>query len=853
MSRVISGPRLDLIALFILDLELAVAAVEFRVGRSEADVVLAAQLGGDLVEGLLQLVHLVAHVDHPASGGFGQFAHFGFAGVAAAEPAIKSAIGAQQHVDDGVRFLRRFNRVPDLQLAAFVLAVGQQNHCLAPHFFRQHVVGGQINGVVEHGAGLGRSGYRTAAGAGYWTGGVTGVDLYRIQRFLQTVNVAGEILQQTGIDVEVDDEGFIFVGQDLFQERATDFLLHVEDSQLTAAGVDQNSERERQVRLGGKIFHGLRLAVFRDIKVSFGKVRHECAVLVFDVKENLHDVDVHLQSFGGLLILVVGLLISGLLIRGRLGRRLLGRSEWGGQAKGSHGDYKYDSVVRNKKFRHSGTLSRFSVSGSLILRRWMYQMEWFGHLTGQKAFWRVRKADEEAMAPVKRNTRRQRTRGNMLLALAIVVALAIPALQAQSGSQPQSQPPASSQPAQDIPDAPSTVQPPAPKPVLPPAPPPGSGTGAEANPFPGDKPAPGNGKPGQDTQNQDKAAQPSTTPAATGKQRNQIDPKEGLYTIGISVNRVQVPVMVKDSSGRRVDGLLYTDFTVLENGKKQTLVYFTSDPFALSVAVVIDTGMADVALQKINETYSALAGAFSPYDEVALYTYSSTVSQVTDFTGRPERLTAALNDMKQYRGHANGPAVLGGPLGPEGPTINGLPAGGPPVPPVYTPPREAHVLNDAILRAAQDLSKRDRERRKVIFVISDGREMGSRASYRRRAAPAAGSRHSGQSCSSRQRRLAWLSAAAINSICPIRAAANNPCRNIVRATCGADLLAELSRNSIEDAYAEITSEARNQYTLGYNPQAITGNSAYRSIEVRVDRKGLKVAAKDGYFAIPTAH
>lgn len=441
----------------------------------------------------------------------------------------------------------------------------------------------------------------------------------------------------------------------------------------------------------------------------------------------------------------------------------------------------------------------------------------------------------------------------MLLALATVVALAIPALQAQSGSQTQSQPPANSQPAQDIPDAPSTVQPPAPKPVLPPAPPPGSGTGAEANPFPGDNPALGNGKPGQDTQNQDKAAQPSTAPAGaapTGKQRNQINPAEGLYTIPISVNRVQIPVMVKDSSGRRVDGLLPGDFTVLENGKKQTLVYFTSDPFALSVAVVIDTGMADVALQKVNETYSALAGAFSPYDEVALYTYSSTVSQVTDFTGRPERLTAALNDMKQYRGHANGPPVLGGPLGPEGPTINGLPAGGPPVPPVYTPPREAHVLNDAILRAAQDLSKRDRERRKVIFVISDGREMGSRASY-------AGVLHLLQARDI-QVRAVVVDSGALPGFrqldkfhLPDQGRTNNLAK-FVRATCGADPLAELSRNSIEDAYAEITSEARNQYTLGYNAQATTGSSAYRSIEVRVDRKGLKVAAKDGYFAVPTA-
>jgi hypothetical protein len=336
------------------------------------------------------------------------------------------------------------------------------------------------------------------------------------------------------------------------------------------------------------------------------------------------------------------------------------------------------------------------------------------------------------MVPVKTNARR----GNRLLALAIVLVLAVPALHGQSGgSQTQSQPPASSQPAQDIPDAPSTVQPPPPKPELPPALPPGAATGAEANPFPGDSPQSADqSKPEQSKPDQDKATPPSAAPVGTApagrKQRNQINPAEGLYTIPITANFVQVPVMVKDSGGRRVDGLLPRDFTVLENGKKQTLTYFTSDPFALSVAVVIDTGMADIALQKVHETYSALAGAFSPYDEVALYTYSSTVSQVTDFTGRPERLTAALNDMKQVSGHANGPPVLGGPLGPGGPTVNGAPAGGPIIAPVYTPPREAHVLNDAILQAAKDLSKRDRERRKVIFVISDGREMGSKASYK---------------------------------------------------------------------------------------------------------------------------
>ena len=35
-------------------------------------------------------------------------------------------------------------------------------------------------------------------------------------------------------------------------------------------------------------------------------------------------------------------------------------------------------------------------------------------------------------------------------------------------------------------------------------------------------------------------------------------------------------------------------------------------------------------------------------------------------------------------------------------------------------------------------------------------------------------------------------------------------------------LRELSRNAIEDAYAQIISEARNQYTLGYSPQRPNG-------------------------------
>jgi VWFA-related protein len=441
-----------------------------------------------------------------------------------------------------------------------------------------------------------------------------------------------------------------------------------------------------------------------------------------------------------------------------------------------------------------------------------------------------------------------------LMALATLAALTVPALQAQSaGGQNPSQPPAASKPAQDIPDAPSTVQPP-PKPALP-APTPGEGRANEPIPFPGDEPKkPDEAAPDQDKQNQDKTATPPMPPMETlpagSTPRNEISPQEDLYKLVVKVNFVQIPVMVKNSDGRRVDGLLARDFTVKENGKPQTLTYFTSDPFELSVAIVLDIGMADVALQKINQTYTSLTGAFSPYDEVALYTYSSTVSQVTDFSGKAARLTAALNEMKLVRGNNNGPPVLGGPIGPGGPIVNGVPAGGPPVPPIYNAPRESHVLNDAILRAALDLSKRDRTRRKVIFVISDGRELGSKASYRdvlhllqtRDIQVRAVVVDSGALPGYRQAAKIHLPGQGYTDILP----------KYVRATCGEDALLELSRNSIEDAYMQIANEARNQYTLGYSPQAVAGNSAYRTIEVVVHKRDLKVSAKDGYFAVPTA-
>ncbi|HYY68105.1 MAG TPA: VWA domain-containing protein, partial [Terriglobales bacterium] len=69
---------------------------------------------------------------------------------------------------------------------------------------------------------------------------------------------------------------------------------------------------------------------------------------------------------------------------------------------------------------------------------------------------------------------------------------------------------------------------------------------------------------------------------------------------------------------------------------------------------------------------------------------------------------------------------------------------------------------------------------------------------------------------------------------------------------GGDVFPESDRNAIETAYARVTEEARNQYTLGYNTKATGPSNTYRHIEVIVHRPNLKVQAKDGFYLLPIA-
>ena len=72
-------------------------------------------------------------------------------------------------------------------------------------------------------------------------------------------------------------------------------------------------------------------------------------------------------------------------------------------------------------------------------------------------------------------------------------------------------------------------------------------------------------------------------------------------------------------------------------------------------------------------------------------------------------------------------------------------------------------------------------------------------------------------------------------------------RKLARDT-GGRILYPNNFGQLNDIYAEVNEELRNQYTIGYNSNNLINDGQYRQIEVRVDSPGAKVTARPGYYA-----
>ncbi|HVZ17398.1 MAG TPA: VWA domain-containing protein [Terriglobales bacterium] len=387
---------------------------------------------------------------------------------------------------------------------------------------------------------------------------------------------------------------------------------------------------------------------------------------------------------------------------------------------------------------------------------------------------------------------------------------------------------------QQIPDAPSATRP-FPKPSVSPTAPPAA--------------------PGDQQEDQTPAPPPNITtvpPGGATKEEN-TNNRDELFTLTVNPTFVNVPVTVRDDHGGLVAGLLPKDFAILEDGKPQKIAFFTSDPFPLTAAVVLDLSMPDTEFAKVRETLPALVGAFGQFDEVSLWTYGTTVSRVQGFV--PAQNDVFIQNVKRLQhnavARAGGVPVTGGPMA-SGPSINGMPAdpgaaatvNRPQMSTTYRP--EAHVLNDAILAAAQDMATRDRTRRKVMFVISNGRELRSDASYSEVLKVLLTQQITVYAVSVGESAIPIYDK--LNKIRIPGQGYGDILPKYANAT-GGQVFSEFSQHAIETAYNQATVVAKNQYTLGYYAPD-TKSSAYRNIEVRVFKPDLKVITRAGYYPLP---
>jgi len=334
------------------------------------------------------------------------------------------------------------------------------------------------------------------------------------------------------------------------------------------------------------------------------------------------------------------------------------------------------------------------------------------------------------------------------------------------------------------------------------------------------------------------------------------DAGEGVSAVTTLVKHttfVEVPVTVKDSKGKLVPGLTYRDFKVFENDTRVPLAVFTTDAFPLSIAFVIDQSLTSDVMSKVNNSLGAIQGALTSYDEAAVFTYSHMTQERTGFTGaQSARLPAVLALAK-----ATGSEILApineGPFssacsvtkngGCVDPNVQrGGSAGGSGT---WTPnEKEIHTLNDAILAAAKELSTRPQGRRRIIYVISDGKEYGSKATYKEvlRYLETNKTAVYGTLVGDSAR---WGEGYISRFHLPFTMYDNLLAKYIMATGGTAD--SENGVNGIERSYAKIAEEARNQYTLGYYSHQPVIDGRFRKIEVRLERPGFEVSAKRGYY------
>ena len=154
------------------------------------------------------------------------------------------------------------------------------------------------------------------------------------------------------------------------------------------------------------------------------------------------------------------------------------------------------------------------------------------------------------------------------------------------------------------------------------------------------------------------------------------------------VVNIQVPVTVRDKSGKLINGLAPQDFQLLDEGIPQPIKLDTAAyPMSLVIAI-----QADATAGKILPVVQKSADMFAPLisgetGEIAVIGFDHRIQVLTPFTSNPAEIKAAFGKLK------------------AGST--------------------QHHLDDAAMEGVRLLKNRGKDRRKILILISETRDHGS--------------------------------------------------------------------------------------------------------------------------------
>src|SRR3989442_13628333 len=198
----------------------------------------------------------------------------------------------------------------------------------------------------------------------------------------------------------------------------------------------------------------------------------------------------------------------------------------------------------------------------------------------------------------------------------------------------------------------------------------------------------------------------------------------GVQTkIRIPVDQVIVPVTVKDVGGRLVPDLRRDEFRIFEDNIEQKIASFQADVVPLSMVLLIDNDLKSRDAKQVSESLRSVVAGLSVSDEAFVCRFDQFFHEGKGFISDQDKL---LTELKRTRlddepsagpssaAISNGPSINGHSATADAPNITGS------VLNIKGQPTKA--LDDAVYAAAQLLKDRDpeRQRRKVIFLISDG-------------------------------------------------------------------------------------------------------------------------------------